>query len=349
MLRIAGLLVAASALSAAAGAAVPKNALGAVAVSPDGAMVVAAGDNRVLYVVDPSSLEVQARVLLGINPQEAVFSKDGATLAVWDTGSNITFYNVADWTVKAKVGEAEAIAVAPGADVIAALGYARGGSDGAGETKVTLYALSDGSTKAEGVIAAQAKSIAAAPDGAAFAVLTQRQDSEAEAKADTPQELSGLERSVFEQKHDGQVSSVVRLDGALKETGRADIWFSTYDQMIGAIDGETVWFAGYGNQNLKLTGDGEATLFAMAPGYLYGAGVAPDGKSIAGGSLRDGAILSLGDGSEKTFKLESLDGWPEYFEVFAFAPDGSVYGGTTAYRLIHVGADGAIKTAKPVF
>ena len=341
-------LLAATALCAAAAAATPKNALGAVAVSPDGATVIAAGDNRVLYVVDPASLEVKQRVPVGINPQEAMFSKDGGTLAIWDTDGRITFFATADWSVKATVESAEAIAFAPGGDVVAALGRATGRGAEA-TTPVAIYALGDGAKKAEGSFAGGGRSIAAAPDGSSFAVITEREETADETKTPPPADLKDLAKDEFEQKNDGYHSQIVRLDAAAKETGRAATWFSSTDFLSGTVLGDTVYFAGYQNENVKIAADGTAALFKLPVSYLYGFGVAPDGKAFAGGSLRDGAIYGVEDGSGKPFKADKMQGWPEYFEVFAFAPDGSVYGGTTAYRLFHVGADGAIKTAKPVF
>ncbi len=345
MNRIAGMLLAATMLTGLASAAVPKNALGAVAVSPDGATVVAAGDNRVLYVVDPASLEVKSRVHLGINPQEAVFSKDGATLAVWDTDGTITFYNVADWSVKTSVKGAEAIAFAPGGDVVAALGRPANKDS----TPVTLYALSDGSKKAEGLLTGAGKSIVAAPDGSSFAVLTERKETADETKQSIPSDVKGLARTEFEMKNDGFASEVIRLDAGLKETGRTATWYSGHELLSGVIDGDTAWFAGYSNKNLKITGAGESSVYDLPTGFAYGFGVSPDGKTLASGALRNGGTLSLADGAVTSFKLENEGGWPEYFEVFAFAPDGSVYGGTTAYRLIHVAPDGTVKTAKPIY
>ncbi len=340
-------LLTGSALVGAAAAATPKNALGAVAVSPDGAMVIAAGDNRVLYVVDPTTLEVKQRVLIGLNPLEAVFSKDGATLAVWDTDGGITFLSTADWSVKTKATGAAAIAIAADGDVIVALGSA--GYGDAPTTAVTIYSLSDGAKKAESQMPGKGSSIVAAADGSAFAVLTERVESAGEAKADTPADLADIAKDAFEQQHDGYVSEVVRLDGAGKETGRSPTWFGTYDSMSGTLVDGTAYFAGYSNKNLKITADGTSELFAMPGSYLYGFGVSRDGKVFAGGSLRDGGLYTVADGAGKTFEIDSLEGWPEYFEGFGFAADGAVYGGTTAYRLIHVAPDGTIRTSKPVF
>ncbi|MFT3811253.1 MAG: hypothetical protein QM698_15180 [Micropepsaceae bacterium] len=330
-----------------AAAATPKNALGAIAVSPDGAMVVALGDNRVLYVVDPATLEVKQRISLNLNPLEAVFSKDGQTLAVWDTDARLTFFAASDWSVKATVEGAEAVAFAADGDVVAAMG--RAGYDADASTPVIIYALGDGSKKAEGSLKGKGASIVAAADGTSYAVLTERTETTAETKTDAPADLDGAAEAEFEQKNDGYASDVVRLDGSGNETGRATTWYGTYDALSGSIVDGTAYFAGYSNVNLKVTADGTASVFVLPVSYLYGFGVSRDGKTFAGGSLRDGSTYAAADGASKTFEADQREGWPEYFEGFGFAPDGSVYGGTTAYRVIHVGPDGVIRTMKPVF
>lgn len=340
-------LLAATALVTAAAAATPKNALGAIAVSPDGATVVALGDNRVLYVVDPTTLEVKQRVGLNLNPLEAVFSKDGSALAVWDTDSRITIFAASDWSVKATIDGAESIAFAVEGDVVAAMG--RPGYDADATTPVVIYALGDGSKKAEGKLKGKGASIVAAADGSSYAVITERTETTAETKTDAPQELDGAAEAEFEQKNDGYASDVVRLDASGNETGRVTTWYGTYDALSGSVVDGTAYFAGYSNVNLKIAADGTASVFVLPTSYLYGFGVSGDGKTFAGGSLRDGALYAVADGAGKTFEADQLEGWPEYFEGFGFAPDGSVYGGTTAYRLVHIGPDGVIKTMKPVF
>lgn len=326
----------------------PKNALGAIAVSPDGAVLVAAGDNRVLYVLDPASLEVKQRVHIAVNPSEAVFSKDGTTLAIFDTDGDVHLLATADWSEKLKIDGGEAFAVSAGADSFATLGYPTSEND-VYTTPMTVYALGDGTKKLEAAIAGQAKSLVAAPDGSAYAVMLERKEDAAETKEEPPADLKDLAKEEFEQKHDGYTAEVVMLDGTGKETGRAPTWYTTYDALSGTVDGGTAYFLGYSNDNLKIAADGTASLFKLAPSYLYGIGISPDGKKAAAGSLRDGTIHGFAEGSGPTYELDDQPGWPEYFEGFGFAPDGSVYGGTTAYRLAHIGADGAIITVKPIY
>ena len=39
----------------------------------------------------------------------------------------------------------------------------------------------------------------------------------------------------------------------------------------------------------------------------------------------------------------------EYVRAFACGPDGTWFAGTSAYRMIRVGPDGAIQASQPVF
>lgn len=343
-----GSVVAGALIGSWAHAATPKNALGAVAVSPDGSVVVAAGDNRVLYVVDPVSLDVKQRVRIGINPQEAFFSADGKTLSVFDSDGDLYLFAAADWSQKAVLKDGEALAVASGADLAVIIGRPVM-KDGAYSTPVVLYSLADGAKKAEGTIAGQAKSIVAASDGSSYAVLLERAADAGETKQQAPAGTNGLARDEFEQKNDGFATTVVRLDSALKETGRTQSWFSSYEVMGGTVAGDAAYFMSYSNKNLKLAGDGTSSLFALSPGYLYGFGLSADGARVAAGSLRDGTLYTLGGGAAADFEIPSAPGWPEYFEGFAFAPDGSAFGGTTSYQLVHVGADGKLIAIKPIF
>ncbi|BCW88632.1 hypothetical protein sos41_17730 [Alphaproteobacteria bacterium SO-S41] len=346
----AGLMIAAASAAVMTGlAATPKNALGAIAVSPDGATVVAAGDNRVLYVLDPATLEVKNRVYLGVNPYDAFFSKDGATLALVDTDGNVHLLSSADWSEKTKITGGTVVALSAGADTFATLSYATSEGD-AYKTPLTVYAIGDGSKKLEASIAGQATALVAAADGSGYAVMLERKEDAAEKKEDVPADVTDeAAKAEFEQKHDGYTTEIVMLDGTGKETARVTSWYSTYDTMVGSYEGGTAYFIGYSNDNLKIAADGTASMFKLPPSYLYGIGVGPDGKKIAAGSLRDGTVYDLAAGTGSTYELDNQEGWPEYFEGFGFAPDGSVYGGTTAYRLAHIGADGTIIAAKPVY
>ncbi len=310
-------------------AATPKGALGALAVSPDGATVAAAGDNHALYLIDPATLEVRQRIHLGSNPQEMWYSADGKTLAVWTLDDEIRLLSTADWSLKATLPDVFQVAHAARADALVILGRPKCANDGATREFVGLAAKADAS---------------------GFVLITKGVKDESEAKAETPKDLKGAEKETFELQHDGNTAEIVVLDGAGAETARVKSWYSQSGQLAGAHDGAQATFVGYGNENLTVKADGSLVgLFQGPTSYNYGIGVAPDQARIALGGLRHGSLVTLADQAGAVFELDQIQGWPEYYKGFAFAPDGSVYAGTTSFRLVHIGADGKIVAAKPVF
>lgn len=330
-------------------AATPKGALGAIAVSPDGATVAAAGDNHALYLLDPATLEVRQRLHLGSNPQEMWFSADGATLAVWTLDDEIRLLSTADWSLKATVPDVFLVAHAAQADALAVLGRAQR-KDNVASTPLRLVALGDGAIKLDAVAKGEFVGLAAKPDAAGFVLITKPAKDESEAKADTPKDLKGAEKETFEQQHDGNVAEVLVLDAAGAETARVTSWFSQSGTLVGAFDGARAHFVGYGNENLTVNADGSLVgLFQGPTSYNYGIGVSPDQTRVAIGGLRDGSLVTLADGAAAIYEIDDLPGWPEYYKGFAFAPDGSVFAGTTSYRLVHIGADGTLIAVKPVF
>lgn len=332
-----------------AGAATPKGALGALAVSPDGATVAAAGDNHALYLIDAATLEVRQRIHLGSNPQEMWYSADGKTLAVWTLDDEIRLLSTADWSLKATLPDVFQVAHAAQADALVVLGRPKRAND-VSTTPLSVLSLADGGTKLTASAIGEFVGLAAKADASGFVLITKGVKDESEAKAETPKDLKGAEKETFELQHDGNTAEIVVLDGSGAETARVKSWYSQSGQLVGAHDGAQASFVGYGNENLTVKADGAIVgLFQGPTSYNYGIGVAPDQKRIAIGGLRDGSLVTLADQGAAVFEIDDIPGWPEYFKGFAFAPDGSVFAGTTAYRLAHIGADGALVAVKPVF
>jgi hypothetical protein len=330
-------------------AATPKGALGAIAVSPDGATVAAAGDNHALYLLDPATLEVRQRIHLGSNPQELWYSADGKTLAVWTLDDEVRLLSTEDWSVTATLLDVRHVAHAAQADALVLLGSAKRANE-AKTTALRVASLVDGSVALESTVQGELVGLATTADAGGFVLLTKGVKDESEAKAETPKDLKGLEKETFELRHDGNTAEILVLDARGVETARVKSWYSTTAELTGVHDGRQVHFLGYGNENLTVSLDGTiVALFQGPTSYNYGIGVAPDQTRVALGGLRDGSLVILADRSAVVFKLDEVRGWPEYYKGFAFAPDGSVYAGTTSYRLVHIGADGRLLAARPVF
>jgi hypothetical protein len=348
LVRLLAGTAAAALLAAGASAATPKNALGAIAASPDGAMLAAAGDNRVLYLLDPATLDVKARVPIATNPLEMAFSKDSSTLAILTTDGELRFHRTADWSLASTVKDIEAAAFAMGSDQVVAMSRPGWGDDPT--TPLAVYPLNGGAPVLQVTVKGKMKSVAVAPDATQLVLLSEQADEASEPKAQPDQSLQGLARTEFEQKNDGKASELVLLDKTGAETARAKTFFGSYETFTGAVTGGHAYFIGYGNDNAKVNlSDLSVTLFELKASYNYGIGISADQTKAAGGSLRDGTVADLAAGTSAEFKLDDQDGWPEYFEGFAFGPDGSVYGGTTAYRLAKISPSGQILLTKPIY
>jgi hypothetical protein len=333
-----------------AAAATPKNALGAVAVSPDGGTIAAAGDNRVLYLVDAATLEVRERVPVGTSPLEIWYSADGSTLAMLTTDDALLFFETGGWTIKGELKDVFAVAQAAAADALVILGRPKKDQGGSFATPLKVVPLSGAAPTLEVAVAGEVASIAARPDASAFVALTKPKKDESETKEEPPSDLKGLDKEVFKLQHDQQASEVIVLDAAGVETGRQPSWFSQSGSLFGVYHDDTVHFLGYNNRNAIFTEDGGLMLLFEGPSsFNYALGTDAAQSRVAVGSLRQGGIVNLSNSAAVAFDIDQERGWPEYFKGYAFAPDGSLWGGTTSYRLVHIGADGKVIAIKPVF
>ncbi len=351
MIRIIIYLIISSgiAFSNLANAATPKNALGAIAVSPDGKTVLAAGDNRVLYVLDAKTLSVKKSLWIGINPLSIHYSANGATIAIHDTKNNLVFYSTKSWNPVAEVADAVSIAIAEKADTVIVSGRSKGRDEKA-VTPVYGYRLATGKQ----FLAVKAKvgilAIGVLPDGSRIFAISKQLKSDKEKKEKPPSNLKGLDKEKFKLQHDGKVSQFVTFDKDGAEKGRYTTWYSSSSAVSLAAKGKSIYALNYSNSNAELDRTGKQTrLFKSKNSFNYGFGYSVVNNVAASGGLANGSVMNLEDGTFKTFKIDKIGGWPEYFKGFAVAKDGTIYGGTTAYRLVKIGQDGNVIKIVPVF
>jgi len=330
-------------------AAVPKGALGAIAASPNGKTIVAAGDNRVLYVLDAKDLTVKKSLWIGINPLDIHYSKNGATIVIHDTKNNLVFYSTKTWKPIGEVGDANSIAVAEKADIIVASGRAKGRDEKA-VTAVYGYSLATGKQVISAKVTVGVHAIGVLSDASRIFVLSKPVKTDKEKKEKPPANLKGLDKEEFKQKHDGKNAHFVTLDKTGKELGRYTTWYSSSSAVLLAAEGKSIFALNYSNTNAELDRTGKkTTLFKSKNSYNYGMGYSSASNAVASGGMGNGSIINLADGTATKFKIDRIGGWPEYFKGFSFAKDGTAYGGTTAYRLVKIGPDGKVEIVKPVF
>lgn len=319
----------------------PKNALGAVAVSPDGKTVVAGGDNRVLYVIDAASLEVKKRIWLKVGLYEAAFNKDGSVLVVEDTSETLHFIKTADWQVFNKVTKAGYMSPAPAVDLVAGL------SSGYQTSTIKFISMSTGTWKDQVQFPGKVVAIGLNAQGNRLVVLANGPKGKEEKKP-TPKGLRGFEADVFRQKNDGRVSIVAEYAvPSGKKLSEQTIFYCAGYPLAIAAEKKTL-FIDYVNLNIIIVGD-KVDIFQGKSSYNYASGVSADRKSVLLGGLRDGTLVNVDDMTMKTFEIDTLPGWPEYYKGFAFGADGTGYGVTTSYRLVKINKNGMVEKVVPIY
>jgi WD40 repeat protein len=319
----------------------PKNALGAVAVSPDGKTLVVGGDNRTLYVLDPDTLEVQKRIWLKTNIYNMAFCKNGKTLVMEDTSEKLYFIETGNWKVLKTIMKAGSISAAPMADMVAGI------ASSYKKNTIKLFSMTDGTLKSQLEFPGKVVSIGLDAAGTRL-VLLAKGPKGIETKKATPKNLRGFEASVFKQNNDGRVSILAEFEvPSWKKLSEKTIFY-TAGSPVTLVGKNKTLIIDYSNVNAKIEG-GKISLFKAESSFNYGIGISPDRKKFLVGGLRDGTLVDVGALTMKTFKVDRLPGWPEYYKGFDFGPDGTGYAVTTAYRLVKIKKDGKIEKAVPIF
>ncbi len=335
-------------------AAIPKNALGAVATMPDGKTILAAGDNRVLYVIDAETLAVQKRIWLGVNPLAIIVSKDASKFAVHDTDSNVTLFDLNTFKPVHQFSKtANAIAYAENTDTLYMAARPSGNHrTKTFKTKISNVVLSTNKVGLQLTVDIGVGAIGVEPDGSQITMVSSPiRRTNAEEKAQPPKDLRGLERYLFQQKHDDAIAKVRVVGADGKEVTRFQTWFGSIgrDATVVKINGKPtiVSYHQYGAQfDIQ---SGATQIFEGSKTYNYGIGGSVTAQRLVLGGLRTGATINTETGAITKFSIQRLGGgWPEYFKSFAVAKDGTVYGTTTAYRLVKILPDGQVDKVVPV-
>lgn len=325
-----------------------KHALGTIAVSPDNSTLVAAGYNRVMYVCDPADLSVKERIFLEIIPSDASFTSDGKSLVIVSSDRFVNIYDTATWKKKAEILKAQDVSFAHDTNEMVVM-HTPVYKDKKRFSPVAVYDMSTGEKKRDASFEIEGYAIGTNLNGSQTVLMSRPKTDETETKEKTPKELKDLERAEFELKHDGRTAEVLWLNGDLKETARHKTWYSdSGTNHIFVKDGVATHLV-YRNRCATFTPDGEATLFKTGTSFNYGMGVSRDMKTIAAGGLATGMVMDAATKTSISFKHSRLPGFPEYFYGFAIGPDGTIYGGTSAWRIVKVSPEGKVLSETPIF
>ncbi len=324
---------------------IPKGGLAAITVSNDGKTIYAAGDNRVLYVLNAKNLSVKKRIWIEYNPYQLIMSKNGKMLIMHDSSDRLTFFDLKTFKKKKTIKNAENITIAWKAGKSGWIITTDGGS-GRGEkarTKIAAYDLATGKSVMKAKVKGRLNAISSLPDGSKIFGITDSEKSEAEKKEDTPDDLDDLEKLTFREMHDGKVSHIVTLKKNGSEISRYTTWFKPGGDALMKVSGKSLIVVNSSNTNAILDMSGKkTTLFKTESFGHYGYAFSRNGKVLVSGGLRKGAVTNIKEEDSVEFEMPRMGGWPEYFEGFAVGPKGMIYGGTSAYRLIKLSPEGEV-------
>lgn len=320
----------------------------AVAVSPDGATVIAAGDNRVVYSLNAETLEVEGRRYVPGLVRWLDFSADGKMVFLRTDNRVFTARASNSFKTLYSVDDIYAVSYAPDADRIALL---ESNYDG-GVLHVLVASTGDTVNRIE-FPKIKTEHVALSPDGQSAILLTQSSKSDDEPSESPGSDLKGYDRYLFRQQHDGYVSQVVDVSIGSGEWTASETWYRvSFPGQVRYLDGRMAVVNGTGDTAL-VSADGTVDLINLGSGYVAAARISDDGASIVltGGPEIGLHPLANHASGEAEQKLDAgrLDGPAERVTAMDEAADGSLYMVTSGYRLWKL-APGAVEVqAKPVY
>lgn len=321
----------------------------AVAVSPDGTTVLAAGDNRVVYTLNAETLAVDGRRYVAGLVRWLDYSADGRLIFVRTDNNIFTARAARSFKTAYAVEDISAVSYAPQADRIALL---ESNYDG-GVLHVLVASTGEMVNRVE-FPEIRTNYVALADDGASALLLTQSDRSDDEPKENPASELKGYDRYLFRQQNDGYTSQVVSVSVESGEWTLSDTFYRvSFPGQVRMLDGRMAIINGPGDSAL-VSADGSTDLLNLGSGYIAFGRISDAGSDVVLTGGTDIAVHSL-DGAvaaeTASHELETarLDGPAERVTAIDEAADGTLYMVTSGYRIWKV-APGALEAdTKPVY
>ncbi len=311
---------------------VPAQMITAVSHSPAGDALLVAGDNRVLYTLDPATLQVTDRLHVPGLIRWLGHSADGQTLFLRTDDRVFEARSAGSFKLRYKVEDIAEVAHARDANRIALMenGYKGGvvhllqAENGKAMIRVELPDI-------------KTDVIALDPGGRRALILTKSAKSEAEPKETPPGDLRGHAKYVFQQEKDGYVSTVVDLDLQSGDFKTADTFYRVSFPAQITMIGDRALVVKSRHDSAWIGPDGSAQLIDMGEDYVASARISADGETVMLMSGTEVAFHALGGAAAgallREARADKIAGPAERVTAFDEAADGTVYFGTSAYRL----------------
>lgn len=349
VLAVTSAVVAAPLATQTAHAASPLHGL-TVAVTHDGSKLVAGGSTRTILVLDPQSLEVKSRHWIGASIVDMAYNKTGSILAVEDTSGTVYLYDTKTWTAKYTLQKHSMMRVIPEKDILIGVDNSYQGAI------IHFNSLKDGSNMGQIQMDSKERVVALGvnKDGTKLGVVMQAVKSPDEKTlnySDIPKDLRGLARDDFRQRNDGKISFIRVFEIPTgKKLSEAKTFFDLGYQGIVSLDNEGMTVLGYYSLGARIKLDGTTNVFKTKTGSNYGLALSPDQSLwIAGATAAYSLTANPSLTSKASGRISRLPSYSETFKGFAATADNkTIYGGTSAYRVVRIDASGKVAKIAPV-
>lgn len=339
----AALIAMAAAMAAPALAEMP-----ALAVSPDGATLMAAGDNRTLYTVDTATLQVSERRYVPEQIEWLDYSPDGRILFMRTDEEVFSAHSGGSLKTLYRVEDVDTLSYRPDLDRVAVMeNNYKGGI-------VRLLVASTGEVLHRVELPEIKTSlIVLGDDGKSAIILTNYASSESEPKESTPSDLKGYPRYLHQQQHNGYVSNVVALNLETGAHSMAETFYHSGAPDLVAMQSGRMLLLNNNNDSALISADGATDLMDLGDDYISFSGLLGDGATMikarndeVGFYPLDGAKAGL---ATRMLEAGRLPGPGERVTAMDEAGDGTLYLLTDAYRLWKIAPGASEMEITPVF
>lgn len=337
---------AALAVSALVAPAVSAQSIETISVSADGTSVLVGGSNRTIYTVDAATMEVTGRRYVSELVRQIEHGARGELVFFRDDADNLNAYYTGDMSFAWGVRDVDEMVYDPVSHQIAVL------DEHYKDDSVRLLAAASGEQK-QRIVMGKMKSdmIALAPGAEKALILTGYTKSDAEEKRDMPEDLTKLQEADFKQKTDGYVSNVISVDFMNGSYETAETGYRvSYPKAVRLWD-DRMMILRTNRDSMVLAGDGSGELIDLGDDFFNFSGIDAKGETYI---LAKGVEIRFvpvdGGAAQGLLSAEKLRGGPaEWVTAMAEAPDGTLYFGTNAYRLLRVSASRGKIDVMPVY